>query len=98
MHSIKSWFAMSAVLLFTSVLSTNVFADNRPSQPPSGGKPPSFSQMDKNGDGVLTEDEVDGPILDHFDEIDSNGDGEITEQEFSSHRPPSPPSGPQSDE
>ncbi len=87
MNNIKSWLAVSAVLF-----SAAVFADDRPSPPPGGGgKPPSFSEMDQNGDGVLTSDEVDGPIRDHFDDIDTNGDGEITEQEFADHRPPGPP-------
>ncbi len=87
MKSLKSWLTVLAV-----VFSTNALASDRP-EPPSGGmgKPPSFSEMDKNSDGVLTSDEVQGPMRDHFSDIDTDGNGKITETEFSSHRPPEPP-------
>ncbi len=87
MQSMKSWLAVLAV-----VFSTSALANDRP-EPPSGGmgKPASFNEMDKNGDGVLTSDEAQGPIRDHFSDIDTDGNGEITETEFSNHRPPEPP-------
>ncbi|MGO3346154.1 MAG: hypothetical protein ACTIM4_12900 [Marinomonas sp.] len=50
--------------------------------------PPTFSQMDANGDGVLTKDEVKGPLADDFDRIDADGSGDITEDEL-----PAPPTG-----
>ncbi|REG82385.1 EF-hand domain-containing protein [Marinomonas pollencensis] len=54
-------------------------------QPPQA--PPSFSQMDTNGDGVLTKDEVKGPLADDFDRFDADHSGSLTEEEL-----PAPPS------
>ncbi|WP_456295496.1 EF-hand domain-containing protein [Vibrio sp. AK197] len=87
MKTFKSWIALSVILLSNTAL-----AQDRPSPPDNpGGQPPSFSKMDTNGDSVVTCDEADGPIRDHFTEIDTNGDGKITEQEFTNHTPPGPP-------
>jgi arylsulfatase A-like enzyme len=41
---------------------------------------PSFEEADKNGDGVLTADEVGRPKL--FRQIDADGDGKVTREEF----------------
>lgn len=87
MKTFKPWIALSVILL-----SNTAFAQDRPSPPDNpDGQPPSFSEMDINGDSVVTSDEADGPIRDHFTEIDTNGDGKITEQEFTNHTPPGPP-------
>lgn len=40
-----------------------------------------FERADKNGDGVLTSDELDSRRDGHFDKIDKNGDGEISAKE-----------------
>jgi hypothetical protein len=57
--------------------------------------PSSFSEMDKNGDGVLTQDEVEGPMQHDFSQIDTNGDGELTQSELDTfmqnHQPPERP-------
>ena len=68
-------------------------ADNQPpAKPGNGGQPPQFSDFDTNGDGVLTSDEVRGPMKRDFDQMDSNGDGQVTESELDtfmrSHKPP----------
>lgn len=51
----------------------------------SGGdrpEPPSFSEMDQNGDGVLNQDELKGPMQKDFSQIDADSNGELTEQEL----------------
>lgn len=77
--------------LFTSFS----FARQGPSGDHDMGPPPSFAEMDSNGDGVLTEDELQGPMQRDFSQIDSNGDGEVTESELDSfmrsHKPPQRP-------
>ena len=42
-------------------------------------------RMDKNGDGVVDEEEFRGPI-EVFDKIDADGDGSIDKDEFKEHR------------
>lgn len=54
-------------------------------QPPKD--PPSFSQLDENGDGVLSRDEVKGPLADDFDRLDVDHSGSLTKDEL-----PAPPS------
>jgi hypothetical protein len=49
-------------------------------------KPPSFEEMDANGDGLLTKDELKGRLLDELDLLDSDGDGALSESEL-----PEPP-------
>lgn len=58
----------------------------------SGGRPPeppSFSELDSNGDGLISRDEAASipPLADHFDDIDSNSDGYLTEQELQAGKP-----------
>jgi serine/threonine protein kinase len=52
-----------------------------------------FRNMDANGDGYLTADEVRGrgPLEHDFPRIDTNGDGRISLQEFFAFRPSKPP-------
>jgi len=82
--------ALLGCLLFSSA----VMAENSQPQRPMG-PPPSFSDTDTNGDGVLTKDELKGPMLNDFSQIDQNGDGQITEDELNqhmqNHQPPQPP-------
>lgn len=40
-----------------------------------------FKRSDKNGDGVLTSEELETHRGGHFDKIDKDGDGEISEEE-----------------
>ncbi|WP_231894455.1 EF-hand domain-containing protein [Vibrio tritonius] len=87
------------ICLFSCSLSVSLpsfasdsFSNSQPPQMPSNGHPPSFSDFDSNGDGVLTEDEVQGPMRNDFSQIDANGDGQVTEQEMDTfmrnHKPP----------
>ena len=87
------------ICLFSCTLSvsfpsfaSNSFSNSQPPQMPSNGHPPSFSDFDTNDDGVLTEDEVQGPMRNDFSQIDANGDGQVTEQEMDTfmrnHKPP----------
>lgn len=77
--------------LFTSFS----FARQEPSGDQDMGPPPSFAEMDNNGDGVLSEDELQGPMQRDFSQMDSNSDGEVTESELDSfmrsHKPPQRP-------
>lgn len=52
-------------------------------------QPPSFEQMDINGDGELSKDEVKGPLAQDFDKFDTDGSGSLTEDEL-----PEPPKRP----
>ena len=60
-----------------------------------GGPPPTFSELDANGDGVLSEEEVGEPHWRHMAEADSDGDGVVSKAEFDEHRNKQrpPPSG-----
>lgn len=82
---------VALVALMTVLSTASVFSQEKPSMP----EPPKFSEMDTNGDGVITSDETRGPMERDFDQIDSDGDGKITEQELTdfmqSHRPPQRP-------
>jgi len=82
-------------LLGTLLLSSSVFAESAPSGNHHMGPPPSFSDMDTNGDGVLTSDELKGPMQRDFSQIDADNDGSVTESELDefmkNHRPPEPP-------
>lgn len=65
------------------ILSTSAFAQSSgQGQERPQGEPPSFDQLDSNGDGYLSQDEVKGPLADDFSKIDSNGDGYISEDEL----------------
>jgi HlyD family secretion protein len=50
----------------------------RPTGASSGQKP----YEDKNGDGLITKDEVSGPMVNYFDKLDENGDGSIDKAEL----------------
>lgn len=52
--------------------------------------PPSFKSMldkfDKNKDGALSKDEVDGKMWDRLGKADKDMDGKVTEKEFADNR------------
>jgi len=76
---------LCATLVSVSSLS---FAEGQQGDQP--GPPPSFDQLDTNGDGQLSKDEVKGPLADDFDRFDANGDGVLSEDEL-----PAPPQAPE---
>lgn len=82
-------------LLGCTLLSASALAQNQLGDRPEMGPPPSFSDMDSNGDGVLTQDEVQGPMQRDFSDMDSNSDGQLTETEvdtfMKNHQPPQRP-------
>ncbi|MCP4186241.1 MAG: DUF1566 domain-containing protein [Gammaproteobacteria bacterium] len=51
----------------------------------NGRRLPDFSQMDRNGDGVITRKEVRGPLLKDFNRLDIDGSGDLTPSEFPQH-------------
>jgi len=59
----------------------------------TGGRmgPPSFDELDADGDGVVTEDEFLAPMLEHGEEmfarIDADGDRGLTSDELEAGRP-----------
>ncbi|MEO9275240.1 hypothetical protein ABFY09_10265 [Marinomonas sp. 5E14-1] len=65
-----------------ALFSVHSMAANQP--PP--GEPPSFQELDKNSDNLLTKDELRGPLLDDFDRFDADGSGSLSEGEM-----PEPP-------
>lgn len=82
-------------LLGCALLSTSTMAQEQPTGRPDMGPPPSFSDMDSNGDGVLSQDEVQGPMQRDFSSMDTNNDGQLTETEVDTfmkyHKPPQRP-------
>ena len=45
-------------------------------------KGPNFADLDKNGDNVLSQDEVQGRMLDHFAQLDKDGNGTLSQDEM----------------
>ncbi|WP_264876470.1 EF-hand domain-containing protein [Vibrio agarivorans] len=65
------------LVVFAGVgLSSMAFANQPPRQPPT------FEELDVNGDGLLSEDEVKGPLKDDFAKFDVDGDGFLSQDEM----------------
>jgi translation initiation factor IF-2 len=68
-----------------------------PQQGPAGGGPggaggaerkrPVFTDMDKNGDGSISSDEVTPEQWERLKKLDTNGDGKVSKEEFEKARP-----------
>ncbi|WP_191090235.1 EF-hand domain-containing protein [Histidinibacterium aquaticum] len=43
---------------------------------------PDFAELDTDGDGALSEDELRAPLMDRFAEADADGDGSLTAEEM----------------
>lgn len=71
------------LLLSCCFMSQHASANERPPE----GEPPSFDEMDQNGDGELQQDELRGPLVRDFDQLDSDQSGGLSQQEL----PPPPP-------
>lgn len=70
----------TTLLLVTSLLPVHA------SEEREHRRPPSFEELDVNGDGELTKDEINGPLLEDFDQFDVDLSGTLTESEL-----PKPP-------
>ena len=66
-------------------------AQAKPEGAPADGKsrkgPPApeeiIERMDADANGTISEDEVKGPLAQHFEEIDANSDGQLDQEELS---------------
>ena len=76
---------MKNIVLLMTILAMGVSAlpaQAKGNRPP----PPSFEEMDKNGDGELSRDELKGPLLNDFEKFDTDGSGTLSQSEL-----PEPP-------
>lgn len=84
------------IILATGCSSQKAMSSDEKNQQHDGRKkPPSIDdvfKMDSNNDGLLSKDEVEGPLQRDFDNIDSNSDGFITREEL--EKAPKPERGP----
>lgn len=80
---------MKKVTLLSLLVATLAFANQnqnqRPPQPMSADK--LISQMDTDGDGQLSSDEVKGPLKNDFSKIDSDSDGYLSQEEIEANAP-----------
>jgi Ca2+-binding EF-hand superfamily protein len=77
----KTVLTLTAALMMLAGIQTATANEER--QPP-----PSFEQMDSNGDGELSQDELRGPLLEQFDQLDADGNGTLSEDEMPNMPPP----------
>lgn len=82
----KNSVLLSLLCAATVFVTSASFAADKPNDQP--GPPPSFEQLDTNGDGQLSKEELKGPLLNDFDRFDANGDGFLSQDEL-----PEPPQG-----
>ncbi len=68
-----------AAVVMAATISPVQAKDDRP-------QPPSFEQLDSNGDGQLSKGEVKGHLLQDFDKFDNDRSGTLTKSEI-----PEPP-------
>jgi len=57
-------------------------------------KGPNFADLDKNGDNVLSQDEVQGRMLDNFAQLDKDGNGTLSQDEMPRGKHPRGQKGP----
>ncbi|MBR7888862.1 EF-hand domain-containing protein [Marinomonas sp. A79] len=81
----KTVFSATMLPVLTASMLALFSLNTLANEPPRS--PPSFEQMDANGDQVLTKDEVQGPLLNDFDRFDTDHNGSLSEAEL-----PAPPS------
>ncbi|GHC57746.1 hypothetical protein [Ulvibacter litoralis] len=70
---------MVIALAFTSYASAQS-EKGQPKTPPSAEE--LLKQMDKDEDGLLSKEEIKGPLKDDFDKVDSNEDGFLSKEEL----------------
>lgn len=49
----------------------------------SAGGDKSFSDLDKDGDGQISQQEASGKLKDNWEQVDADGDGNVDQSEFS---------------
>lgn len=80
-----------AVAVSCSSTSNQGQSGQRPQQSQGGQDRPSasdlISEMDTDGDGKLSESEVQGPLKNDFSSADTNGDGYLSEDELENAEP-----------
>ncbi|MDF4203013.1 EF-hand domain-containing protein [Maribacter sp. SA7] len=72
-------------LLFAMLVAFGTVAVNAQSKGEKRERPTYeklIKEMDADEDGLLSKEEVKGPLKDNFTEIDTNEDGYISEEEF----------------
>ncbi|MDO6513574.1 MULTISPECIES: hypothetical protein [unclassified Neptuniibacter] len=69
----------AVLLLATVIMSSTVLPVQAKGDRPA---PPSFEELDVNGDGGLSKDEVKGPLLEDFDKFDADGNGILSKSEL----------------
>lgn len=69
-----------AMMVAFGTVAVNAQSKGERKEPPTYAK--LIKEMDKDQDGLLSKEEVKGPLKDNFSEIDTDEDGYITEEEF----------------
>ena len=80
MHLTKL-FVTAAALALSLGVSAYALAD-QPAQPGQRRQPPSFAQLDKNGDGKIVASEVPARAWQRLSQADTNKDNAVTKAEF----------------
>ena len=86
MHNTRNWKRLTIGAAALALLGGTASAQGGPGDGPKMGRftDRAFERLDSNGDGVISEDEMETRRADRFDFADDNNDGEITKEEFSS--------------
>ena len=89
--------ALAALAFTSATLALSAPPTNPPAPGGDGPKPgagerkrPKFEDLDKNGDGFITEDEVSKEQWDRIKKRDKDGDGKVSKDEFGAPRPGGP--------
>ncbi|APQ19016.1 EF-hand domain-containing protein [Maribacter hydrothermalis] len=69
-----------AMMVAFGTIAVNAQSKGERKEPPTYAK--LIKEMDKDEDGLLSKEEVKGPLKENFSEIDTNEDGYISEEEF----------------
>lgn len=86
-HLRRAW--LTSALLALVLLAGSAFAQDKPKRGGQGERPDPaqmFAKLDKNEDGVLTEDEVPEKLWERLVNADKDGDGRVTADELKAAR------------
>lgn len=72
------------VSLLTTAIAAGLFASAVDAKPRGGmeRERPSFTELDTNSDGVLSQEELQAPMQERFAAADTNGDGALSAEEL----------------